>query len=206
MAITALVSLACFNNRDLKYRLTFSPYAAKHHNRWYTVFSHALVHADYLHLGVNMFVLYSFGKLTESILFHHFGMKGFFLYALLYIGGIAFATLPAFRRHSDNPGYLAVGASGAVSAVLFASIMLLPFIPNGKGISLIFLPFLSIQPFFFGLLYLAYEVIMDRRGRDNVAHDAHFWGAIFGAVFIVAVRPATIPEFWERFLLWLDTF
>lgn len=214
IAITVLISVLCFNNRELKYKLTFSPYSAKHHKRWYTVFTHAFVHADYMHLGVNMFVLYSFGYQVATVYGDSyaygveadfkllFGPQSGLFYALLYVGGIAFATLPSFYKHSDNPRYLAVGASGAVSSILFASIMLNPF----NSIGMIFLPGIGIPAILFGVLYLIYEAYMDKKGRDNVAHDAHFWGAIYGVLFVIVLKPSTVLNFIDQFKLWISSF
>jgi len=215
IGVTAAISIWCFSNRELKYKLTFSPYSARHQKKWYNVVTHAFVHADYIHLGVNMYVLYSFGRIVDDtmvsgryeneILVDLFGGMGLFYFILLYIGGIIFATLPAFRKHADNPNYLAVGASGAVSAVLFASIMLEPITLGREGIYLLFIP-IKIQPVIFGILYLLYEAYMDKRGRDNVAHDAHFWGGVFGLLFIIIVRPATVTEFISSFGDWFANF
>lgn len=205
LGITVVVSLICFSNRELKYKLTFSPYSAKHHKRWYNVITHAFVHADYIHLFFNMFVLYSFGYQRseggggyglEAEFVGYFGEFGQLYYALLYVGGIVFATLPAFYKHSDNPNYLAVGASGAVSAILFSFIVLNPIVEGG-GIQLFFIP-ISIPPIIFGALYLLYEWYMGKRGKTNIAHDAHFSGAIFGILFTIAIRPQTVVELIDK--------
>lgn len=205
IGITAAISIWCFSNRELKYKLTFSPYAAKHHKRWYNVFTHAFVHADYIHLIFNLFVLYSFGYQKspfgdyglEADFLRFFGSLGTLWFVLLYIGGILFATLPAFYKHSENPNYLAVGASGAVSAVLFSSIIIHPF----ESLQFIFLPGVPIYFIVFGVLYLAYEIYMSKRGKDNIAHDAHFSGAIFGILFTLVIRPETLTELIEQIKL-----
>jgi len=205
IGITAAISIWCFSNRELKYKLTFSPYAAKHHKRWYNVLTHAFVHADYIHLIFNLFVLYSFGYQKspfgdyglEADFLRFFGSLGTLWFVLLYIGGILFATLPAFYKHSENPNYLAVGASGAVSAVLFSSIIIHPF----ESLQFIFLPGVPIYFIVFGVLYLAYEIYMSKRGKDNIAHDAHFSGAIFGILFTLVIRPETLTELIEQIKL-----
>lgn len=191
-AVTALISILAFSRQQLFNKLLFSPYVVKGRNEWYRVFSHALVHADYMHLLVNMFVFYQFGLMLEWELAAVFGPTlGVIYYLLLYLGGAAFASLPAFKKHTHNPGYNAVGASGAVSAILFAYIVVNPL----HGLGLLFLPGMHIPAFLFGILYLAYEAYMDKRGRDNVAHDAHFWGALFGVGLIIILRYEYLLEF-----------
>jgi membrane associated rhomboid family serine protease len=138
-----------------------------------------------------MYVLYSFGSIVETILINELGALGIAYYLFIYIGGIAVASLPSLARHKDNYNYNAVGASGAVSAVLFAAIAFMPFT---GGIGIIFLPF-TINPLLFGVLYLAYEIYMDKRSNDNVAHDAHTWGAVFGFLFTLIFVPGAFMNF-----------
>lgn len=146
-----------------------------------------------MHLLVNMFVLYSFGRVVEHAYAYHFGAAAVFYYALLYLGGIAFAVLPAMRRYAREPFYRAVGASGAVSAVLFASIVLMPM----SKIYIFLIP-IGIPAFIFGPLYLALEVYLDKRGGDNVAHHAHYWGALFGAAFTIVLKPSLVLHFFQQ--------
>ena len=209
IGVTVVVSLLCFNNQELKYKLTFSPYSCKHHKRWYNAFTHGFVHGDYMHLFFNMFVLYSFGYQSGSVVQNgqeyvyeggleaefvsSIGQMGQLWFLLLYLAGILFATIPAFYKHSDNPNYLAVGASGAVSAILFASILINPF----SSIGIIFIP-VGIPAIVFGPLYLGYEYFMSKRGKGNIAHDAHFAGAIFGMVFTAIFLPKTLPNLFEQ--------
>lgn len=193
IGITALVSYLALNNRDLKYKLTFSPYSVKHHKRWWLAFTHAFVHADFGHLFLNMFVLYSFGNLMEGEFFRLWGPKGYLYFFLLYLGGIFFSTLPSFRKHGDNPGYLALGASGAVSAVLFTFIIFFPF----ESIYLLFIP-IGIPAILFGVAYLAYENWASKNSRSNIGHDAHIAGALFGLLFILLVEPKVYMHLIEQ--------
>jgi len=144
-----------------------------------------------MHLGFNMYVLYSFGNSVESILINHLGSLGVAYYLLIYIGGMAIATLPALMKHRDNYSYNSVGASGAVSAVLFSMIAFAPF---SGGIGIMFIP-ISIPPLVFGVLYLAYEKYMEKRGGTNIAHDAHIYGAIFGFLFTLLFVPEVFMNF-----------
>jgi membrane associated rhomboid family serine protease len=190
LAATVIVSLMAFSNVDLSNNLKFNAWLIKHKKQSWRFFSYALVHADFLHLFINMYVLYSFGDIVEQLLKMHFGFKGILYYGLLYVGGIIFSTLFDYRKHKDDPYYNAVGASGAVSAVVFASILLYP-----SGSIFIFpIPF-SLPSWIFGVLYLIYSAFMGRRAKDNIGHNAHFSGAIFGILFTAIVLPETIGNF-----------
>ncbi len=182
--LTSAISLFALANMQLSDKLRFNAYLAKHSNQWYRFFTYAFVHADWMHLMVNMFVLYSFGRIVEMFYKLNFGVKGILYFIMLYIGGIMFSVLASFGKHKDDFGYNAVGASGAVSAVVFASII---FYPTGK-IFLFFIP-IGIPAFIFGIIYLVYSAYMANRNVGNIGHDAHFWGAIFGAMFTVTLKP-----------------
>jgi len=200
LAITVIVSFLAFNDKDLSYKLTLSPYSVKHHKRWWLVLTHAFIHADYMHLGLNMFVLYNFGRIVEYEFTANFGNIGYLYFIVLYLGGLLFASIPSLKKHSDNPGYLAVGASGAVSAVVFSSIILYP---TGK-MSLIFLP-IGIPSFIFGILYLFAEHFMNKRGGTRIAHDAHIGGAFFGVLFTVLINFQFLFDFINMINEWFST-
>ena len=191
--ITCFVSLAAFYNRSSILKLEYNPYQVIHRKEWFRLISQAFVHADFFHLFVNMWVLFIFGMLTETYYKVYFSEKGKLFYLFLYLGGILFSTLPAMAKHKNNPLYNAVGASGAVSAVLFASILFRPM----SDIYIMFIPF-GIPAFVFGILYLIYEAYMNKRAKDNIAHDAHFWGAIFGVVFTITLKPQIVIDFFEQ--------
>lgn len=193
IVVTVIVSFTANSKSELFQKLLFNPYLVYHKKEWYRLFTHAFVHdnQNIFHLIFNMYVLYNFGSIVESILLNEMGRLGIPYYLFLYLGATAIASLPSLVRHKDNYNYNAVGASGAVSAVLFASIAFMPFT---GGIGIIFLPFF-IKPLYFGLLYLAYEIYMDKRNSDNVAHDAHTWGAVFGFLFILLFVPHTFINF-----------
>jgi len=183
--LTSVVSVMAFSNPQLMERLKFNAYAIKHHRQGWRFLSYGLVHAGWAHLAINMFVLWSFGKIVYMIYGYHFGNLGILYFLLLYLGGIMFSVLFDYGRHKDDSWYNAVGASGAVSAVVFASIILYP----SGGIYLFFIP-IEIPSPLFGILYLAYSVYMARKGTDNIGHDAHFWGAIYGIVLTIALKPS----------------
>ncbi len=196
MVITALISILAFNNSELFGKISLQPYLIQHRKEWYRVFTHAFVHADWTHLAINMLVLYSFGRFVEISFASIWGLKGFFWYVILYIGGILFSVVYSLQHHKDNPAYSAVGASGAVSAIVFASILLNP----GGGIRFIFFPFFDIPSFVFGGIYLIYSAIMAKKANDHIAHDAHFFGAVFGFIFPIILKPALILHFFNSIM------
>jgi membrane associated rhomboid family serine protease len=112
---------------------------------------------------------------------------------LLYLGGLILSIIPAYGKNKNNVFYNSVGASGAVSAVVFSSIILYP---AGK-IFLFFIP-IGIPAPIFGILYLVYEYYMSKKGKDNIGHDAHFWGAVFGVMYIIAIRPQFAVSFLQQ--------
>lgn len=190
---TVVISLYANGKPELYGKLVFNPYQVIHRKEWYRIFSHSLIHdkQNIFHLFFNMYVLYSFGNLAETILLNELGALGGFYYLLIYVGGIFVATIPALIKHKDNYNYNSVGASGAVSAVLFSTIA---FIPLQGGIGILFLPF-SIKPIIFGVLYIAYEMYMQKKGGTNIAHDAHIWGAGFGFLFTLIFVPGAFSNF-----------
>lgn len=197
VAANVILSIVGFQNRAFLSKSLFNAYQVVHRKEYYRVLSHAFVHGSVLHLLFNMYVLYNFGNLIEQIFtnskvfdslfptLEFWGVsKGYLFYILLYFGGILFATLPAIRKHQNNPGYNSLGASGAVSAVVLAFILLLPTV----NLQIIFIP-INIPAFILGGAYLAYEYFMSRRGQTGIAHDAHFWGALYGLVLLLIIKP-----------------
>ena len=195
IAVTVIVSLLAFNNRDIFRRLAFNAYDIKHFKNSYRFLSYALIHADWIHLLINMMVLYSFGRIVEVYYIFNFGNKGLLYYVLLYVGGTALSTLPSYGKHKDDYSYTAVGASGAVSAVVFASIV---FDPLSK-IYLFLIP-VGIPSILFGILYLVYSAYMGKKNIDNIGHDAHFWGAVFGFMFTVILKPSLIVSMYSTLM------
>ncbi|MDR2814062.1 MAG: rhomboid family intramembrane serine protease [Prevotellaceae bacterium] len=195
-----MVSIAAFKRRDIFDKLLLSPYRAVHRREWYRIVTHGFVHADYVHLAVNMIVLYSFGGAVEKTLdaLQAEGVTSVPMlhYAVLYFGGMAIATVTTITRHKDAHDYSAVGASGAVSAVLFAFIFFQPW-------SMLYLMgVIPVPGIVFGPLYLWYSSYMGKRAADNVNHDAHFYGAIFGFLYPIAIAPQLLWHFVYQLMRW----
>lgn len=191
---TAIVSFMAFGNRTLFDKLKFNAYYIKNDREWYRFLSYALLHADWGHLLINMFVLWSFSDVVIQYFRMDFGPGFAELYFLmLYVGGVALSTVYDYFKHQDDVYYNAVGASGAVSAVVFSSIILYP---TGK-IFFFFIP-IGIPSWIFGILYLAYSAYMGKRGADNIGHNAHFWGAVFGIVFTILINADFLVRFYQQ--------
>lgn len=185
LIITTLVSVLAFQNQEISNKLKFNAWVIAKKQQGWRFLSYGLVHADWIHLLVNMFVLYSFGPFVEEYYRWTYGPPAPFYFLLLYVGGLAFSVVASFARHKEDPHYNAVGASGAVSSVVFALIVFEPMAPLG----IMFIP-VNIPAFIFGILYLGYSAWMDKKGHDNIGHNAHFWGAVFGFAFTIAMKPS----------------
>lgn len=182
--ITALVSLQGFNSQDFMYKFAFSPYDVKHRGKYFKFITHMFIHSDWGHLLFNMLSLYFLGRLLEVQLDLEYGMvKGSLHFVVIYFLGGFFATLWPMARNHDNPAYMSLGASGAVSAVIFAAIIWNPTMELG----LLFIP-VPIPAYIFGPLYLAFEFWAFKRAKTNIAHDAHIGGAFFGIIYILIVN------------------
>ena len=190
IAISVGFSVFSFTNQELFDKLKFNAVYIQRDQEWYRFISYGLVHADWMHLLVNMWVLYSFGGIVEEVFSMVNVGSGKILFLGLYLGGLILSTLFDFYKNKENIYYNAVGASGAVSAIVFASILLYP---QGK-IYLMLIP-IGIPAPIFGLIYLAYSAYMAKNSNDNIGHSAHFWGSIYGLLYVILFIPNVIPNF-----------
>lgn len=189
---TCLVSITSFNNYKATNDLIFWPAEIRSRNQYYRFLTAGLLHADWMHLIFNMLTLYFFGRLVEPV-FQQLWSKYVFL--LFYLGALVFSNIPSYFKHKNDFSYRALGASGAISAVLFSAIIFDPWI----GIGLFFIP-IPIPGFIFAILYLIFSAYMARRNLGNIGHDAHFWGAIFGFLFPLVLKPSLFSYFMQQ--LW----
>ena len=178
--ITVLISLGAFNNKKIYYDLIFHPPVVSRHGQWYRFFSHGLIHADGPHLIFNMLALFLFGQGVEREFQLGFGQYGKLIYLLMYLIALPVAILPTYFKNRYNQSYYSLGAAGAVCAVLFAALLLTPTVRVG-----FFLLPPIIPGYIFAPLYLVISAWLHKRGRDNINHSAHIWGAIFGLVFTI---------------------
>jgi membrane associated rhomboid family serine protease len=180
--ITVLVSIGGFNNHKVINDLIFYPPAITERNQWYRFFSCGFIHADVGHLAFNMISLYLFGEFVETAFMVIFEDKGKLLYLVMYILALFFSLLPTFAKHKRDYYYRSLGASGAVSAVIFAGLLLEP----RNKVGFFFIPPI-IPGYIFGPLYLLLSTYLGKQSKDNVNHSAHIWGAIFGIIFVIVM-------------------
>lgn len=198
--ITTLISIGGFSNQRTIDDLIFYPPAITQRNQWYRFFTCGLIHADYFHLIFNMVSLYMFGEFVEMAFASPilFADKGKYLFLGMYVLALFFCLLPTFVKHKNDYYYRSLGASGAVSAVVFAGIL---FNPTAK------LGFFIIPPvipgYIFGPLYLIGSTYLEKHGRTNVNHSAHIWGALFGVGFIITAAAVLKTDYQpaEQFIL-----
>lgn len=177
---TCGISLMAFFNEKVFDDLIFYPPAITERKQYYRFFTCGLIHANYGHLFFNMYSLYMFGEYVESQFENVFGANGKWLYLLMYVSALAVCLLPTYNKNKHNSNYRSLGASGAVSAVVFAFMFLEPL----RKIGIIFIP-VMIPGFMFGFIYLVVSSILDRRGGGNINHSAHIWGALYGIGFLI---------------------
>ena len=186
IAVNVIVSLIAMNNQDVMSKAIMWPYGVKRHSQFYRFISSGFIHADYMHLFFNMFTLFFFGKAIE-VYFSYYGLGGNIAYLALYFLGLIASDLPTYIKQRDNYNYHCLGASGAVSAVVFAAIVFNPWS------SIYLYGALKISAFVYAVLYIFYCVMMSKRSGDNINHDAHLWGALFGLGFTIALIAAMQP-------------
>lgn len=197
IAITVLVSLRAFKDNSLLNKFLLIPYRVVHDKESYRILSHILIHGDTAHLLFNMISLFLLGQHLALSLMTSYGVVGGQVhFLLLYMLGGIFATfIPMYRRRED-PNYRSLGASGAVSAVIFACILWDPTMELG----LLIIPGIRIPAYIFGPLYLLAEYIMDKRGGTGIAHDAHIGGALFGILYVLIINIDKGKEFLNIFI------
>ncbi len=199
--ITSLISIYSFNKPDVKNQLLFSPYRYVNDKKRWIIISHAFIHADFLHLFFNLYVLFIFGPSLENY-FNITSELGFIYFLSIYILGIIFSTVPSIIKHQQNPNYFSLGASGAVSSIVFAYIIVYPL----RELGLIILPGIWIPGFIFGTIYLISEHYLSKKQYSNIAHDAHISGAIFGVIFVLLYDFNNLGFFLKKISHYLATF
>jgi len=178
--ITVIISIFAIYNEPLMDRMIFNPYTVVRKNEWYRFISAGFIHADFMHLAFNMFSFYMFSDYVEQFFSMIFGAQGFTLYIILYLSALVVCLIPTFLQHKNHYNYNSLGASGAVSAIVFVGIFLQPTIQIG---------FFIIPPiipgFIFGPIYLAITAYLSKNGQSGINHSAHLWGSIYGIVFLI---------------------
>ncbi|QWP74859.1 rhomboid family intramembrane serine protease [Lysobacter sp. K5869] len=188
IAVTVLVTWQAFQKRRLYERLVLWPPGVERFRQYDRLLTHGFVHADWMHLLFNMITLYFFGRAVENVFAQLVGPG---MFVLFYLSAIVVAILPSYLRHRRDPGYVSLGASGAVSAVLFAFVLLDPW-------SWIIVFVVPVPAVVYAIAYIGYSYWMDKRGGDNINHSAHLSGAIYGLLFMLLMEPRVALVFLER--------
>lgn len=199
IGLTTLLSFSGFSNHKLIDDLIFYPPAITKRHQWYRFITCGLIHADWGHLLFNMLSLFMFGDFVERVFSDPmlFGANGKSYYLLLYVSALFVCLIPTFINHRNDSWYRSLGASGAVSAIVFAGIL---FDPTAK-LGFFFIPPI-IPGYIFGPLYLLLSSLLGRQNRDNINHSAHIWGALYGVGFIIALAYFMKSEFHPAEQFW----
>ncbi len=192
IAVTVLMSIAAFNDGNLMNRWLMRPYDVKNNRQWYRFITSGFIHANWPHLFINMLVFYSFAMVVYQYYDYYFETRAVYYFIMLYLGAMIIADLPTYYKYKDQPWYASLGASGAVSGVTFASVLIEPR-------SMIYLMgFVPLPAIVWAVGYLVYSQYMSKRGGDNINHSAHFYGAVFGLVYTLALRPTFAIDFIQK--------
>lgn len=187
IAITCLVSFSAFNNRPLMDKLILWPPAVAGNGQYHRLITYGLVHADFQHLLFNMITLFFFGRVIEQF---YGAFVGGLSFVFFYVSALLVSILPTYLKHKNDRNYRSLGASGAVSAVLFAFILLKPW-------AVIYLYVIPVPAILYAVAYVAYSIYSERQGGDNINHSAHLWGAAYGVAFTLAIEPRVFGGFLE---------
>lgn len=196
LAIILAFSIYAFSSPEVMQKYLFYPYLIKRHNEHYRFLTHAFIHGDYIHLLFNCLALYSFGQDLETRIFpilYESEKLGSVVYIILFTGGIYAASFTEYLRNKDNSSYSSLGASGAISSIMFVWILL-----NPTGIIALF--FIPVPGWLAGILLLGVSYYLIQRKKkgtysDGISHEAHFWGAIFGIAVIAVTKPIVLKAF-----------
>jgi membrane associated rhomboid family serine protease len=196
IGVTVLISFAAWNNPDLMRKFIMNPYHVERRGQYQRFITSGFIHQDHMHLLFNMITLYSFGNLLEQLFNMYFEGIGSVYYVVLYLLAIIVSEIPTYFKHKNNPGYNSLGASGGVSAIVFAVILFRPLVK------------IYMMPgFILGTLYIIYSYFQAKKAADGINHDAHLYGAAFGIVFCLVLYPPVFELFYQQISTWkMDLF
>lgn len=183
LLFTVVTSIYAFNDHTLYGKFMLHPYSVYRKNKLYTLITSGMIHSDWMHLIFNMMTFFFFAFSLEAQI-------GSVRFGLIYFASLILSDIPTIFKHKDDFWYNSLGASGAISGVLFSFILFYPLTP----LYLFFIP-IGIPAVLFGGLYLLYCVYASRQSRDNINHDAHFFGALTGIIITIIIIPGIVPHF-----------
>ncbi len=182
IVLTTAVSFISFSNEIWMNKLIFHPPSIHGNKEWYRFVTCGFIHADIPHLLFNMYSFYLFGSAIELFFKDTFGDRCYFIFLLLYITSLIACLIPTYYKQINNYNYYSLGASGAVSAIVFVYIFIAPM----QNIEPMFIQ-IKIPAFIFGIIYLAVSAYLSKKGNSNINHSAHLWGAVYGIIFFIIV-------------------
>ncbi len=182
------ISFWAWKDSNVMNKLIFIPYLVKEKGQYYRFLTSGFVHADYIHLGFNLFVLWNFGEALQYTFPHVFGATWHFHFLALFLIGVIVSEIPTYLRHRTSPYYRSLGASGGVSSVVFAFIFIYPL----EKLYFFLIPMPAIV---YGVGYLAYCTYQDKRQSDHINHSAHLWGSVFGVIYLIVLKPELFLSF-----------
>lgn len=199
ICVTVAISFYAFNKPALLQKLMMNPYLIKKEGQYYRFISSGFIHKDHTHLLWNMFSFYFFGTAVEQNFSAVFGEAGIYYFIVLYLTAIIISDIPTYLKERNNTDYNSLGASGGIGSVIFVFIILQPL----QSICLYFA--LCMPGFVFGAGYMAYTYYQGRKSKDNINHDAHLYGALYGLLFCSIVYPTSLQLFYEQISYWLGS-
>lgn len=197
IGVIVLVSFRAWKDTALYQKLIFSPYEIAQKNEWYRFLTSGFIHADYMHLGFNCFALYMFGDSLLDAFYYYFGALGWLVLVVLFGLGVIVSSIPDYHKYKETMIYRSLGASGGVSSVVFAGILISPM----TKLYLLFIP-IGIPGFIFAIGYSIYSYYMGKSGKDRINHNAHLVGGLFGVVFMLVLKPSVWVRFIEQIQNW----
>lgn len=182
--ITVITSVLALSQRNFMNRTVFYGPAVQN-GQFDRFITYGFVHGDGFHLLFNMITLFFFGSVIESFYRQYAFDMGF---ALFYLGGLIFSILPSYLKHKNNTQWYSLGASGAVSAILFAFILFAPW-------QIIWVFIIPVPAIVFAVLYVGYSIWAEKKGNSGVNHSAHLWGAAYGLIMTIILEPKIALHF-----------
>jgi membrane associated rhomboid family serine protease len=191
MAVIGLVTYVAWQKPELHSKLMLNPYSVVQEGQYYRLITSGFVHNSMIHLGLNMLTLYFLGQAIEFFFSQEFGSAGGALYVLFFLSAIVVANVPTTMKYKESPHYNSLGASGGVSALLLAFILKDPLVDLNLYL------IIPVPGYLLGVGFVLYSIVMSKKSVDHINHDAHLFGALYGMIFIMALRPDTMNKFLE---------
>ena len=178
------ISIISFSNSDFFYKLSLKPYRVFNNDEWYRIITSCLLHADILHLVFNLYALFSFGTFVEDSFTFHFGKLGGLYMVIFFVFSHVVSEISSLIKNRNNIYYTSIGASGGISAFIL-------FFVLNQPLSVVYFFFIPMPSFVMGFLFLSYSYFISKKQLDNVNHEAHFYGSLFG-IFVAFLLDTSI--------------